>query len=185
MRLGRDFYTTTAYTLAQNLLGKVLCIIRNGKLERYRIIETEAYGGSVDKASHAYNYLRTNRNDAMYLIGGHLYVYFIYGMYYMLNISASVEENPEAVLIRALEPLQDIPPRSETNGPGKLCRKLGIDRSFNKLDLVTSDVMYIEDDGYQVKDIVQTKRINIDYAEEDKDRLWRFYIKDNPHVSRK
>ncbi|NLC95202.1 MAG: DNA-3-methyladenine glycosylase [Bacilli bacterium] len=185
MRLDRDFFTIDAYVLAQKLLGKVICLNRNGKIEKYRIVETECYGGGVDKASHAYNYLRTERNDAMYLSGGHLYVYFIYGMYYMLNITASVEGNPEAVLIRAVEPLQDVPLKSETNGPGKLCRKLGIDRRYNKLDLVTSDIMYLEDDGYQVQEIVHTKRINIDYAEEDKDKLWRFYIKGNPHVSRK
>lgn len=183
MRLGRDFYLNNAYNLAQNLLGKVLCIKKDGNITHYRIVETEAYGGATDKASHAYNYRFTNRTKPLYLVGGCLYVYLIYGMYYMLNITANVANNPEAVLIRALEPLDN--KKEQTNGPGKLCKVLNIDKSFNGLDLTISENIYIEDDGYRCPDIIATKRINIDYAMEDKDKLWRFYIKENPYVSKR
>jgi DNA-3-methyladenine glycosylase len=179
MRLQRDFYLTDAYNLAQNLLGKVLCLDNKS----FRIVETESYGGAYDRACHAYNYRRTERTKPLYLIGGCLYIYLIYGMYYMLNITANLDSVPEAVLIRAVEPLSFC--EGKTDGPGKLCKTLNIDKRFNSLDLVESENMYIIDDGYFVKDIVETKRINIDYALEDKDRLWRFYIKDNPYISKR
>lgn len=181
MRLERSFYTQDAYHLAQNLLGKVLCLKKDNHVEMYRIVETESYGGITDKAAHSYNNRRTKRTEIMYDEGGHLYIYFIYGMYYMLNIVASTKDNPEAVLIRAVKSLNT--DKRNINGPGKLCRQLGIDKSFNGIDLVTSNDIYLIDDGYQVKDITKTKRINVDYAEEDKDRLWRFFITDYPFVS--
>ncbi|MDF2698498.1 MAG: 3-methyladenine glycosylase [Haloplasmataceae bacterium] len=182
MRLNRDFYTTDAYTLAINLLGKVICINQ----KRYRIVETEAYGGINDKAAHSYNNTRTSRTEVMYKAGGHVYVYLIYGMYHMLNIVASLKDNPEAVLIRAVEPLDDVEEKKQTNGPGKLCKYMGIDKTFNGLDLCTDDTMYIKnDDYYKDFEIVYSKRVNVDYAEEDKDRLWRFYIKNHPFVSKK
>ena len=119
-------------------------------------------------------------------------------MYYCFNIASSLEGDPQGVLIRAAEPLDHhtIPVSSlhderkkyhyYTNGPGKLCRALNIDISLNHIDLTTSDSIYLEDQPELSQDkIVVTKRINIDYAGADKDRLWRFYIKDNPFVSRK
>lgn len=183
MRLPRDFYTIDAYNLGQKLLGKDLCIKRDEKILRFRIVETEAYGGAYDRACHAYNFKYTNRTKSLYLIGGCLYIYLIYGMYYMLNITANKENVPEAVLIRAVEPLNN--DLVKTNGPGKLCKTLMIDKTLNEIDLTTSDIIYIEDSGYIPKEIVYTKRINIDYAKDDKDRLWRFYIKDNKYVSKK
>ncbi|HEY8395229.1 MAG TPA: DNA-3-methyladenine glycosylase [Bacilli bacterium] len=181
-RLGRDFFLKDAPQLAFDLLGKVIYRKKGEEYLRWRIVESEAYGGVIDKAAHSYGGRRTKRTEAMYLAGGHLYVYFIYGMYYMLNIVANREEIPEAVLIRALEPL-DIP--LDASGPGKLCKALGIDMSCYGLDLCTSREMFLVDDGYFPEKIVQTTRINIDYAEEDKLRPWRFYIENNPYVSKK
>lgn len=185
MQLGREFFTQDAYLLAQTLLGKILCICVDENIKKFRIVETEAYGGAYDRACHAYNFRRTKRTEALYLPGGHVYIYLIYGMYYMLNITASIKDTPEAVLIRAVEPLYFNDKKITTNGPGKLCKQLGIDKSFNTLDLVSSDLLYLEEDSHKIFEIVTTKRINIDYALEDKNRLWRFYIKGNNHVSKK
>lgn len=180
MRLNREFFHQDAYQLGKNLLGKIL----NYRGKRYRIVETEAYGGITDKAAHSYNNRRTKRTEVMYLDGGHLYVYMIYGMYYLLNIVAAQVDNPEAVLIRAIEPLDTIEEKMSTNGPGKLCRHLGIDKRLNGYDLCSSSGdVFIEDDHYPIC-IRYSKRINIDYAEEDRDRLWRFYLKDNKYVSK-
>ncbi|CAJ0754210.1 11887_t:CDS:2 [Entrophospora sp. SA101] len=130
--------------------------------------------------------------------GGCAYVCLIYGMYYCFNTASSTKGDPQGVLIHAVEPLghHTIPVTSlhnekkkfhyYTNGPGKLCRALNIDISLNHTDLTTSGLIYIEDQPEPSQDkIVVTKRINIDYAGADKDRLWRFYIKDNPFVSQK
>lgn len=179
-RLNRDFYLVDAVTLAKNLLGKILVF----KGERYRIVEVEAYMGVNDKAAHTYKNRRTKRTEAMYLEGGRVYVYFIYGMYYNMNVVANKKDTPQAVLIRGIEPLDYTEDKPSTNGPGKLCRKLGIDKSYYGYDLVTEDEMYIIDDDYEYE-MVESKRINIDYAEEDKDRLWRYYIKGNKYVSKK
>ncbi len=103
----------------------------------------------------------------------------------MLNITANIKDIPEAVLIRAVEPILFSGENLTTNDPGKLCKYLGIDKSFNTLDLVTSKQLYLEEDDYKITEIISTKRINIDYAQEDKDRLWRFYIKESNHVSKK
>jgi len=176
-RFTREFYLVDALYLAKKLLGKILVF----KGLRYRIVEVEAYMGINDKASHTYNNRRTNRTEAMYLEGGHVYVYFIYGMYYNMNVVANIKDIPQAVLIRGIEPLDYV---EDNNGPGKLCKKLGIDKKYNMYDLVTGDEMYIIDDNYEFE-IVESKRINVDYAEEDKDRLWRFYIKGNKYVSKK
>lgn len=184
MRLTREFYETDVVTLAKNLLGKTIHIKIDDKVHQYRIVETESYCGLTDKASHAYLNKRTKRTEVMFDHGGILYVYLIYGMYYCLNIVANQKEIPQAVLIRAIEPLT---PNAnlKTNGPGKICRALKIDKTFNGLDLVSSDIMYITDDGLIREEIVVTTRINIDYAEEARDFPWRFYLKDNPYVSKK
>lgn len=181
MRLTRNFFIVDVYILAQNLLGKVLCINKDEKILKFRIVETEAYS-VYDKACHAYNFRYTERTKGLYLDGGHLYIYLIYGMYYMLNIVAGKKGQPAGVLIRAIEPLNN--KLTNTNGPGKLCRALMIDKTYNNVDLCESNLIYLEDDGYRPQKIVHTKRINIDYAKEDKERLWRFYIKDNQYVSK-
>lgn len=179
-KMCRDFYLVDALDLAEKLLGKILVF----KNKRYRIVEVEAYRGIEDKASHTYGNRRTKRTEAMYLEGGHVYIYLIYGMYYNLNVVANVKDVPQGVLIRGVEPLDYIEEKPSTNGPGKLCRELGIDKRHYGLDLVTSDEMYIIDDDYEFE-IVESKRVNIHYAEEYKDKLWRFYIKGNKYVSKR
>ena len=119
------------------------------------------------------------------LEGGHTYIYLIYGMYYNLNIVASIKDDPQAVLIRAVEPLDFVEETLSTNGPGKLCRKLRIDKTYYGIDLCSSDIMYICDEGFNDFEVIESKRINIPYAEEYQDKLWRFYIKNNKYVSRK
>ena len=208
--MDKNFLKNDGLYVAKNILGKFL--IR--KYDNYqvvtKIVETEGYMGIKDKAAHVYNEKKTDRTKPLYLEGGHIYVYLIYGMYHCLNLSANVENIPECVLIRAIEPiigfdkiafnrykkdydeLTSYQKKNITNGPGKLCMALEIDRSFNSKYILDSD-LYISDfyiDGNREKvfadndfEIVESKRINIDYAEEAKDYLWRFYIKDNKYVS--
>jgi len=197
--LDSNFFTINAVELAQKLLGKILVRKINDKLIKVKIIETEAYIGKIDRACHAHLENRSRwKAAALSNRGGCAYVYLIYSKYYCFNIASSVEGDPQGVLIRAVEPLghHTIPVPSQhdpkkklhyyTNGPGKLCRALNIDISLNHVDLTTSDLIYLEVQPEINSDkIVATKRVNIDYAGDDKDRLWRFYIKDNPFVSRK
>lgn len=195
MILNRDFYIKDGITLAKDLLGKILVKEIDGVLYKGRIVETEAYMGAIDKACHAYNNRRTKRTEAMYREGGYSYIYLIYGMYYCFNVTASIKDNPEAVLIRALEPLdnKDImlkirKVKSEkyiANGPGKLTKALGITSDDNNIDLTLGKNIWIEDDGYIPNKITETTRVGIDYAEEFKEKPWRFYISENNNVSKK
>lgn len=194
MRLEQSFYEKNSVTLAQDLLGKLLVREINGERIITKIVETEAYMGPEDKAAHSYKNRRTSRTEVMFQRAGIAYVYIIYGMYYCMNVVAAKEDIPQAVLLRGVEPTEGIetikknrPIKSKkmqdlTNGPGKLCQALNIDKSLNGIDLVHSNEMYLLD--HQEKfEIVASKRINIDYAQEYKEKLWRFYIKDNPFVS--
>ena len=195
MILNRDFYIKDGITLAKDLLGKILVKEIDGVLYKGRIVETEAYMGVIDKACHAYNNRRTKRTEAMYREGGYSYIYLIYGMYHCFNVTASITDNPEAVLIRALEPLdnKDImlkirKVKSEkyiANGPGKLTKALGITSDDNNIDLTLGKNIWIEDDGYVSNKITETTRVGIDYAEEFKEKPWRFYISENNNVSKK
>lgn len=195
MILNRDFYIKDGITLAKDLLGKILVKEIDGVLYKGRIVETEAYMGAIDKACHAYNNRRTKRTEAMYREGGYSYIYLIYGMYNCFNVTASIKDNPEAVLIRALEPLdnKDImlkirKVKSEkyiANGPGKLTKALGITSDDNNIDLTLGKNIWIEDDGYIPNKITETTRVGIDYAEEFKEKPWRFYISENNNVSKK
>jgi len=194
-----NFFMVDADKLAPKLLGKILVRNINGKLTKVKIVETEAYIGKIDRACHAHIENKSRwKAVALNNRGGYAYIYLIYNIHYCFNIASSVKGDPQGVLIRAAEPLEHhtIPVTSHhsgekklhyyTNGPGKLCRALGIDISLNHTDLTTSDLIYLEDQPEISEDeIVKTKRINIDYAGEDKERLWRFYIKNNPFVSRK
>lgn len=194
-----NFFTVHASELARKLLGKILVRNINGQLIKVKIVETEAYDGNIDRACHAHLENKSRWKAAsLNNRGGCAYVYLIYGVYYCFNIASSVKGDPQGVLIRAVEPLEShtIPvtsPHNEkkkfhyyTNGPGKLCRALNIDISLNNADLTTSDLIYLEDQPELEQDgIVIAKRINIDYAGEDKEKLWRFYIKNNCFVSRK
>jgi len=173
----RSFFRQDAVSLAKSLLGKILIVKGNKTIKKCRIAETEAYGGITDKAAHSYNNRRTARTEVMYRDGGCIYIYLIYGIHYLLNIVANVIDVPEAVLIRAVKPLENF--KGELNGPGKLTKWLNIDKTYNGIDLAASDEISLIDDGYRISKIAAAKRINIDYAGADKDRLWRFYINDD------
>ena len=187
-RLPRNFYTQPTLKVARQMLGKYLVHkTKRGKLVG-KIVETEAYIGPEDKASHAFGNKITKRNKAEWLIGGHIYIYLVYGMYWQLNISTGKEGRPECVLIRALEP--SYPKRytlnpNIANGPGKLCRWMGFNKSHYGVDLVTSkEIWLIEGEAIKPSQIIVSKRIGIDYAQEWADKPWRFYIKDNKFVSK-
>ncbi len=171
-----------------------------GKRISARIVETEAYMGVIDKAAHSYGGKRTPRVEVMYGEPGHSYVYLIYGMYHCFNMVTGPQGVPQAVLIRALEPVEGLDlmaynryqkPYGElnkkqitglTSGPGKLCRALLIDKELNGEDLCGSR-LYVEEGETNGLSIVESRRVGIDYAEEARDFLWRFYIEGNPYVS--
>lgn len=199
-KLGREFYNRDSIVVAKELLGKVLVHETGGQKISARIVEAEAYMGIADKAAHSYGGRRTARVEVMYGGPGFSYVFFIYGMYYCFNIVTREEGNPQAVLLRAVEPVEglELMARSRfeksygqltksqikglTNGPGKLCGALQIDRSLNGEDLCGSK-LYVEEGQNEKFNIAAAKRVGIDYAEEAKDFLWRFYMEDNPYVS--
>lgn len=166
-RLKRDFFSRDVLEVAPELLGKNLVRKVEGQIEKYLITEVEAYRGEKDLACHA-SKGRTPRTEIMYHNGGLVYVYLIYGMYWMLNIVTSVNEIPQAVLIRGIKGF---------NGPGKLTKKLQIDKSFYGEDLISSDRIWIEENKNlaDIK-IKTTPRIGIDYSGEWKDKPWRFII---------
>lgn len=189
-KLSRTFYYQNAIDLSKSLLGKVLVHKTSLGTIRAIITETEAYMGVVDKASHAYNGLRSNRTETMYHKGGTAYVYLIYGMYNCMNVVANRSGIPEAVLIRSVVPydkaskqlmMQLHPVKQEkhlSDGPGKLCLAMDIDRSLDDVDLCSKGGnFYIADAGIKISEeqILSAPRINIDYAEEAKDYPWRFY----------
>ena len=190
--LPQDFYFEDTTTVAKNLLGKLLHIKITGKEKIARIVEVEAYLGVDDPACHTFGGRNTPRVKSMYLQGGHAYVYMIYGMYNCLNFVTRTKEHPEAVLIRAVEPLPALEaPRKKdlfTNGPGKLCKHYDITRNQDGVALWRkSSSLYISEDQYKVtrSQIVSRPRIGVDYAGEA--ALWplRFYLKDSPYISKK
>jgi DNA-3-methyladenine glycosylase len=166
LRLTRDFYTRDVLKVAPELIGKEIVVTSlNNFYNRFVITEVEAYRGAQDKACHA-NKGRTKRTEVMYHDGGKIYVYFVYGMYWMLNVVTSVIDNPQAVLIRGIE---------GCSGPGRLTRMIGIDQSYYGEDLADSGKIWIEDKG--VSSVYKTgKRIGIDYAGKPWiDKPWRYY----------
>ena len=167
LRLTRDFFTRDVLEVAPGLLSKVLVIMNpDGTPAKYPISETEAYRGEEDLACHA-SKGRTARTEVLYHEGGRLYVYLVYGMYWMINVVAGPEDFPQAALIRGL---------AGCTGPGRLTRLLGIDKSYNDEDLVTSGRIWIEESGIAPV-YITSPRIGIDYAGEYwKSRPWRFYL---------
>ena len=161
-RLQYDFFHRPCLEVARDLVGKVL--VCNG--QRLRISETEAYCGESDTACHA-SKGRTKRTEVLYMDAGTIYIYLCYGIHWLLNIVTAEPEQPEAVLIRACV---------EANGPGKLTKALGITGALNRGSVLTSDELWIEDDGFRCE-IETDRRVGIGYAsQEDQDRLWRFKI---------
>ncbi|MCT4544847.1 MAG: DNA-3-methyladenine glycosylase [Vallitalea sp.] len=191
-KLCRDFYERDTLEVAKDLLGKYIVYDNMEEQIIVKITEVEAYKGVDDKACHTYGGRRTPRTEVMWGQAGHAYIYIIYGMYYCFNIVTEKEGNPCAVLIRGVEPIENISKmtynrynrtyselnryqiKNFTNGPGKLCKAIGLDLRHNGLDLL-SDKLYVCDNN-EIVNIKEAKRINIDYAEEAADYLWRFYI---------
>lgn len=186
IRLGRDFYARDTLKVARELLGKRLVRVIGGERLSGLIVETEAYIGENDRACHA-SRGRTPRTEVMYGPPGHAYIYFIYGMYHCLNVVADRVGFPAAVLIRGIQPQEGIeyisrnrgfrPEGQLTNGPGKLCQALAIDRSLNGLDLCHSDLLFIEEAaGVDPECVEVTPRIGIRVDEIAKRRPWRFLL---------
>ena len=195
-KLPREFYTRAdVLEVARDLLGKKLVVPgKNGSRVAGIIVETEAYRGPEDRASHAYNGRRTNRTETMYGIGGTAYVYFVYGMYHQFNVVTNVADTPHAILVRAVEPSEGLDimrrrrrGRSEyelTSGPGRLCLAMGIDRTLDKADLLGEGVWIEDAVSISPRQIARGPRVGIDYAEEWIKKPWRFWVRDNPFVSK-
>ena len=194
-KLSREFYLrSNTLEIARDLLGKLLVVpTETGERVSAMIVETEAYLGVIDKAAHSYKGRRTKRTETMFAIGGTAYVFFVYGMYFQFNVVVSAIDTPHAILIRAVEPQENIeimrrrrgkmPDKNLTSGPGKLCIALGINKKFDGTDLL-KDVIWLEDfKSFPKEKIAAGTRIGINYAEEFAAKPWRFWIKDNLFVS--
>jgi DNA-3-methyladenine glycosylase len=197
-KLGVSFYDRKdVVRIARDLLGKILVTQLDGIRTAGRIVETEAYAGVNDRASHAFGGKRTNRSEDIYGPPGTVYVYICYGMHHLINVVTNKKDIPHAILIRALEPLEGIDymlkrtrkPVADftlTKGPGNLARAMGISKLHTGGNLFSKEI-FIEDDGlrYKKDQIVITKRIGVEYAREDAELLYRFIVKGNPYVSAK
>lgn len=195
-KLQRKFFTRTdTLRVARDLLGKLLVVpTDDGRRVSGMIVETEAYLGEIDKAAHSYGGRRTARNEITYAQGGHVYVFFVYGMYYQLNLVTGLADHPHVVLIRGVEPVEGIEVMRErrgemkdknlTSGPGKLCIAFGITRELNGEDLM-GDRIWVEDHrDLKKSEIASGPRVGIDYAGEFVDMPWRFWLKGNEFVSK-
>ena len=197
-KLKREFYTRPLITVAKELLGKILVLPPSQTSQTFlagKIVEVEAYDGSVDQAAHTF-IGRTKRNEIMFRQGGYLYVYFTYGVHFCSNVVTGKEGQGTAVLIRAIEPVfgieemiinrfgRDLKNEKEklnlTNGPGKICQAFKINRDHYGADLTGNEIFIINQSPLDNKKIIVTKRIGISKSV---NLPWRFYIKDNPWVS--
>ena len=181
--------------VARKLLGKMLCTNINGSLTKGKIVETEAYSGCNDKACHANNQRKTSRNKVMFEAGGRAYIYLCYGIHHLFNVVTNVQDKADAVLIRAIEPIEGIDimlarrkiarfERRLTAGPGVLTQSMGITTSYNGVKLNSEKIWVEKQENIPDEEIVETTRIGVDYAGEDATKPWRFYIKENSWVSR-
>jgi DNA-3-methyladenine glycosylase len=197
MKLPEAFYhSDDVVSLSRELIGKYLFTCIDGITTGGYIVETEAYNGAVDKASHAYGNKKTPRTSTMFMQGGITYVYLCYGIHEMFNIVTSVEDHPQAILIRAINPAEGIDAMLSrrnmltlkpniTSGPGSVAKALGITRNINAVSL-QSDTIWIEDRGltFPPESIAAVPRVGVDYAGEDALLPYRFYVKGNPYVSK-
>ena len=195
-KLPADFYQReNILVISRELLGKVLCTNFHGKLTSGIIVETEAYAGVTDKASHAYGGRRTKRTETMYAKGGSAYVYLCYGIHHLFNIVTNKENIPHAVLIRAIQPRDGIEimlqrrnkkkvDHSLTAGPGSLTRALGITVKDSGTFLM-DNLIWLEDQNinYTNQDILATPRVGVQYAGKDAQNPWRFQLENSPWVS--
>ncbi len=196
-KLPVNFYQHEVVTeVALNLLGKQLFTHIDGKLTGGTIVETEAYDGILDKASHAYGGRFTQRTKPMYAAGGLSYVYLCYGIHHLFNVVTGVEGNPQAVLIRGILPVIGLDVMLQrrnfsslkpnlTAGPGALAKALGIDKGLNAVNL-SGDQIWIEDNGilFSEEQVISAPRIGVAYAEDHALLPWRYYVKGNPYVSK-
>lgn len=190
MKLNRDFYCRSGLTVARDLIGKQLVHNSPEGTTKGIIVEVEAYMGHQDAAAHSYRAPSTGRTAIQYGPGGYAYIYTIYGLHTCMNVVANHENCPEAILIRALQPTAGIDlmrrRRHQSsdlcNGPGRLSQAMDITKEHYGADLC-ADVLYIESVEDTMPEIVATKRINVDYAGEAADYLWRFVLKDSAFVS--
>ena len=197
MKLSHSFYLSPdVVAVSKNLLGKYLFTCIDGLITGGYIVETEAYNGIIDKASHAFGNRKTPRTQTMFEQGGIAYIYLCYGIHEMLNIVTSVEGQPHAILIRAIEPTTGIDIMQArrnmemvkptiTSGPGSVAKALGISRKINGISL-QSDTLWVEDRGLTFKDeqIASVPRIGVAYAGQDALLPYRFYVKGNVYVSK-
>jgi len=195
-KLPREFYLSkNTAKIARGLLGQLLVVPDDtGRRVSGMIVEVEAYLGKADRAAHSFGGRRTARNEVMYGGGGHVYVFFVYGMYYQLNVVTGPVEHPHAILIRGIEPVEGIEVMRErrgemketnlTSGPGKLSIAFGVTRDLNGADLTGGRIWLEEYRSFSKKQIELGRRIGIDYAGEDAERLLRFWVKENPFVSK-
>ena len=195
VKLQRPFYERNdVVQIAKDLLGKVLVTNLKGTKTSGLITETEAYCGANDKACHAYGYRRTKRTGIMFGHGGVAYVYLCYGIHHLFNVVTNIKGEPDAVLIRAIEPLEGadimIGRRNQkklspilTSGPGRLSQALGIDMGLNTCDL-TSNILWVESGpAIEEKQISSSTRIGVQYAGEDAKLNWRFFLNTSTFVS--
>ncbi|MDP8253725.1 MAG: DNA-3-methyladenine glycosylase [Candidatus Kaelpia aquatica] len=194
--LEEKFFQRPAKKVAQELLGQYLVREHRGVRLVVKIVEVEGYLGVKDKASHAYGGRQTKRNSAMYQRGGVFYVYKIYGLYHCLNVVTGIKDAPQAVLIRAVEPIEGAEQlqknrttktdnKNLTNGPGKLTQAMKIDLNFNFQSVENKELYFLKGEKIKINQIIKAPRINIDYAEECKDLPLRFYLKGNRFISAK
>jgi len=196
-KLNRSFYKRDVLTVARELPGKIIVKVDGKKHLAGMIVEVEAYDGRVDEAAHTFTG-RTKRNEIMFEAGGYFYVYFTYGAHFCCNIVTGEEGNGTAVLIRAVEPVKGIKQMAInrygknlvnekekynlTSGPGKVCQAFGITGEYYGEDLINGRIFLLSGKKIPDERIVQTTRVGIKKSTE---LNWRFYIKDNPFVSKK
>jgi len=188
--LPRDFYARDTVKVAKDLLGKRLIRVKGKNRMEGRIVEVEAYRGLDDPASHAFRG-PTPRNAPMFGEPGHAYIYFTYGNHYCLNITTQEVGTPGAVLIRAMQPLEGLRKMRQlrpnvldsnlTNGPGKLTKALGIDKSLNEIDMTKRGSLFVTESDETVLNVAKSARVGISQGT---NRLWRFYISGNSYVSK-
>ena len=197
-KLSLSYYQRDTVTIARELLGQTLVHVVRGKRLSGKIVETEAYVGAIDRACHGFGFRRTERTRSLFQPGGNAYVYFIYGMHFCFNVVTSTADAPEAVLVRAVEPIEGVewmrrfrdlrkgtPDIQLTNGPAKLCEALAIGRAQDRLSLA-GDELFIEQAKTKVPNssIIATPRIGVDYAREAAEWPLRFFMADSPYVSK-
>jgi DNA-3-methyladenine glycosylase len=197
MKVPESYYLSSdVVAISRDLLGKYLFTCVDGLVTGGYIVETEAYNGVIDRASHAYGSRRTPRTETMFRKGGIAYVYLCYGIHEMFNIVTSVEGQPHAILIRAIQPTEGLDIMLQrrnmlvvkpniTSGPGSVAKALGINRKINGFSL-QSDIIWLEDRGLTIanESISTVPRVGVSYAGEDALLPYRFYVKGNPYVSK-